>query len=180
MKEKRNDLELKAFCIKRGKPKQLQEQKRPQGGAGQGAAFWKGTSRKQLQKDSKVQTKQRGRRCPYLLPGLTATPKASPALHLGQEAIQARSGQAEGSPAREPGQQDGHRSSAVCRRGRCQACQPQRELSMHQAAPSRCPLQVTYSFRAREFPVALARGIQIDVFTLTSLLTGVFTLRETG
>lgn len=53
--------------------------------------------------------------------------------------LPARSGQAEGLPAREPGQQDGHRSSTVCRRGRCQACQPRRELSMHQAAPSRCP-----------------------------------------
>lgn len=37
-----------------------------------------------------------------------------------------------------------------------------------------------FSSRMREFPVALARGIQIDVFTLTSLLTGVFTLGETG
>lgn len=49
-----------------------------------------------------------------------------------------------------------------------------------QGSPSRASWAVTYSFRAWEFPVALARGIQIDIFTLTSLLTGVFTLRETG
>lgn len=49
-----------------------------------------------------------------------------------------------------------------------------------QPLPSAWPLPVTYSSRMREFPVALARGIQIDVFTLTSLLTGVFTLGETG
>lgn len=44
----------------------------------------------------------------------------------------------------------------------------------------RGPLQVTYSCRVRDLPVALARGIQIDVFTLTSLLAGVFALGETG
>lgn len=39
---------------------------------------------------------------------------------------------------------------------------------------------VTYASRASQLLAALARGIQIDVFTLTSLLTGVFTLGETG
>lgn len=55
----------------------------------QGAALWKGTSRKQLQTASKAQRKQRGRRShPCLLPGLSVTPKASPALHLNQEGPQ--------------------------------------------------------------------------------------------
>lgn len=40
--------------------------------------------------------------------------------------------------------------------------------------------EVTYSSRGSQLLAALARGIQTDVFTLTSLLTGVFALGETG
>lgn len=59
-------------------------------GAGGGAAFWKRTSRKQLQTDSEAQMKQRGRKShPYHLAGLTATLKASPALHPDREATRA-------------------------------------------------------------------------------------------
>lgn len=76
-------------------------------------------------------------------------------------------------------QRDGWGAGAADRQG-APGCAE--EAGMHRAAPAGVwPLRaVTYSFRAREFPVALARGIQIDIFTLTSLLTGVFTLRETG
>lgn len=42
------------------------------------------------------------------------------------------------------------------------------------------PAVSTYSFRVREFPVALAGGIQIDVFTLPRLLSGVFVLWKIG
>lgn len=49
-----------------------------------------------------------------------------------------------------------------------------------QAACSRPPAEATYSSRGSQLRAALARGIQIDVFTLTSLLAGVFTLGETG
>lgn len=40
--------------------------------------------------------------------------------------------------------------------------------------------ELTYSSRLSQLLAALARGVQTDVFTLTSLLTGVFTLGETG
>lgn len=45
---------------------------------------------------------------------------------------------------------------------------------MHKAA------EVTYSSRVSQLLAARARGVQTDVFTLTSLLAGVFTLGETG
>lgn len=48
-----------------------------------------------------------------------------------------------------------------------------------QATCTRQP-ELTYSSRVSQLLAALARGIQIDVFTLTSFLTGVFTLGETG
>lgn len=80
---------------------------------------------------------------PFLPPaGAHRNPESiacSPPGPGGHPSLQARIGQAEGPPAREPEQQDGHRSSAGCRRGRCQVRQPRCELSMHQAAPSRGP-----------------------------------------
>lgn len=58
------------------------------------------------------------------------------------------------------------------REGRAQALPGQ--------ATCRRPPEVTYSSRGSQLLAALARGIQIDIFTLTSFLTGVFTLGETG
>lgn len=48
-----------------------------------------------------------------------------------------------------------------------------------QAACTRQP-EVTYSSGVSQLLAALARGVQTDVFALTSFLTGVFTLGETG
>lgn len=170
----------KAFCIKTGKAKQLEEKMCPR--MAEGAAPWKGTWHKQLQAASEAQRERRGRRShPRLLPGLSVTPKTSPALRLRQEGPQTCSQEwASRGMAGELGQQEGQ--GAPGRAEGAKAREPRREVGMHRAAPAGLrPLRaVTYSFRAREFPVALARGIQIDIFTLTSLLTGVFTLRETG
>lgn len=106
----------------------------------------------------------RGRQShPSILPGLSASE---------QEAIKAckpgegkRRDHQQGDRAPRGVQGPGHSVSSACTR---------------QPLPRAWPLPVTYSSSMREFPVALARGIQIDVFTLTSLLTGVFTLGETG
>lgn len=60
--------------------------------------------------------------------------------------------------------------------------QPGRSMAQPcQAGPhARGSPEVTYSSRVSQLLAALARGVQTDVFTLTSLLTGVFTLGETG
>lgn len=48
------------------------------------------------------------------------------------------------------------------------------------ATCTRPPPEVTYSSRGSQLRVALARGIQTDIFTLASLLAGLLTLGETG
>lgn len=176
-------LEQKAFCIKIGKAKQLQEKTWPQDGTGcsslegnftQAAPNSQRSAKETARQEKPSLPPARAQRDPKSISCSAPAPRGPSNLQPGVG--KQRDGQQGSQGSRRTG------SSRVCRRGRCQAREPRRELGMHQAAPSGVrPLRVvTYSFRAREFPVALARGIQIDIFTLTSLLTGVFTLRETG
>lgn len=161
----------KAFCIKTGRAKQLQEEMWPQDGTGcsslEGNSTQAAPNSQRSAKDGARQEK----------PSLTPARAVWPQKHLLP--LHQTSGRAEGwlgSWGSRMGRelQGGCAGEAGAKRvspGVSSACTRQ---------PLRGSPALTYSFRAREFPVALARGIQIDIFTLTSLLTGVFTLRETG
>lgn len=80
-------LEQKAFCIKIGKAKQLQEKMWPQDGTGCSSLEENFTQAAPNSQRSAKET-ARQEKHPCLLPGLSVTPKASPALHLHQEGPQ--------------------------------------------------------------------------------------------